>query len=186
MRKIKLRKVTGFRVKDVNKPIVIRDKRGVLFYDTSPLIPKVKRFNLPAGIELYVDSGSFVPMNKPYKYRLSKLPKIQRHKQSNPSNFKIEFGYNPHKATVYWDQKKIFFDDSFKEKPLPMLYFILYHEFGHKLFKTEKFADQYAKNMMLKRGYNPLQIVSAQLWGLSSQNYDRKRYIVKHIINLQR
>ena len=67
-----------------------------------------------------------------------------------------------------------------------MLYFILYHEFGHKLFKTEKFADQYAKNMMLKRGYNPLQIVSAQLWGLSSQNYDRKRYIVKHIINLQR
>ena len=185
MRKILLKDKTGFIIKDPFEPVIIRDKRGILFYDTTPLLPKVREFNLPAGIPLYLEKGSIVRKERPRKYKLTKLPNRERNKRS-PFNFQIRFGNNPNKATIYWRLGIILFDNSFKEKPLPLIYFILFHEFGHKLYKTEKYADLYSKNMMLIRGFNPYQIGISQINGLSSKNYERKRYIVDNLINIQR
>ena len=182
MRRLYIKRKTGFKVKDPYKPIIIRDSRGILFYDTTPIIPKVKRFNLPGGFPLYLESGNIEKLPKPVRYKLSRLPIRERYNKPKPFNFRIKFSNNPNKATIFWNHKAITFDSDFLEMPIPMVYFILFHEFGHRLYKTEKYADLYAKNMMLKRGFNPTQIGLAQIYGLSPKNIERKRYIIRKLI----
>ena len=128
-----------------------------------------------------MDTGNIRPLTRPVKYKLYRLPKIER-KYPSPYNFKIIFGYNPNKCTVSWIKKTILFDDNLKEKTVPELFFILYHEYGHKKYKTEKYADLYATNMMLKKGYNPSQIGAAPVTSLSSKQLPRKKYIVNKIL----
>lgn len=180
MRKLDLDKKTGFVVKDTTKPIIIRDNRGILFYTTEPLLPKVKCFNLPIG-NYFVETGSFVAMEKPRKYKLASMPFPERRKK-RPDDFKIIFEKNPNKCSVFWDRKTIVFDNSFKEKPLPQLFFVLYHEYGHHLYNTERYADLYASNLMKVRGYNPSQIASAHMHSLGSAQYDRKKYVTEKLI----
>lgn len=184
MRKLELTKKTGFKVTDIYKPIIIRDFRGIMFYSTEPMIPRVKEFNLPAGTYM-VDTGYFVPMNNPVKYPLVKLPVFER-LFPKPKNFEIRFGNNPNKCSIFWDLGFILFDESFREKPLPQLYFILFHEFGHARYKTEKFADLYAVNCMLKKGYNPSQIGFAPIESLSDNAIERKKLVVSKLLKLQR
>lgn len=179
-RKIVLQNVTGFRVKDVNEPILIRDTRGLIFYDTEPLVPKVKYFNLPAGT-FFVERGSFREAFTPRYYPLSKLPPPQRY-QTDPLTFKIEFGHNPNKCSIIWDEKRILFDSSFLERPEPEVFFILYHEYGHAFYEAEHLADLYAANMMKKKGFNPSQICYAHLDSLSPQQIDRKEFINQKLI----
>lgn len=180
MRKIDLKSITGFRVKDVHTPIVIRDARGIMFYDTTLLVPKVQYFNMPVGI-FYVESGYFVPTFSPRVYPLAKLPKPERNRR-RPFDFKIEFANNPNKCSIIWDEKRIVFDNSFWDKPLPEIWFIYYHEIGHALYETEEYADLYASNMMKKRGYNPSQICYAHINSLSSANFERKQFLNKILI----
>ncbi len=179
-RRLFLDKKTGFEVNDIFKPINIRDFRGVLFYSTEGMTPNVARFNLPAG-EYWVDSGNFRALPRPNQVTLSTLPFPERFYPSSDS-FKIMFGNNPNKCTIYWNKKLILFDSSFKEKPLSYIDLILFHERGHSLYETEKYADLYATNEMLKKGYNESQIGTAHLETLSSNQYDRKQYINRRII----
>lgn len=183
MRKLDLTKKTGFKVTDIYKPIVIRDFRGILFYSTEPMLPKVKDFNMPAGT-YFVDSGYFVPMPFPVQYHYIKLPIAQR-LLKKPSNFDVRFGYNPNKCTIFWDENYILFDDSFREKPLNQLYFILFHEFGHAKYSTEKYADLYAANCMLSMGFNIYQIGSAPVESLSENADSRKIFLVDKLLNAQ-
>ncbi len=180
MRKIVLTKKTGFDVTNVNVPINIRDYRGILFYSTEAMLPRVTKFNLPAG-EYFIDSGYFTPRMFPVDYKLSVLPFPQRFYPST-SNFRVVFKPNPNKCTVSWKTKEIIFDTSFMEKPLPQIDFILYHEEGHERFKTEKYADLYASNAMLGKGYNESQIGCAPLDTLSDAAYERKEYITNRIL----
>lgn len=180
MRRLTLDKITGFRVKDPTQPILIRDGNGQIFYDTEILVPKVKYFNMPAGV-YFVDRGYFTEALEPRQYELSDLPKPERRRRA-PTDFKIEFGYNPNKCSVIWDEKRILFDNSFREKPQYEVFFILFHEYGHALYETEKFADLYAANMMKLRGYNPWQICMAHLNSLSSEQYERKQFINEQLL----
>lgn len=180
MRKIVLDKITGFIVKNPNEPVLIRDANGIVFYDTELLVPKVKRFNMPPGV-YFVEKGFIAPTLFPREYRLAPLPKPERNKRK-PFDFKIEFSHNPNKCSIIWDEKRIVFDNSFLNKPQYEVYFILYHEFGHALYETEKLADLYASNMMKLRGYNPLQIIYAQMNSLSPQQYERKEFLNKQIL----
>lgn len=186
MRQLNLTKKTGFKVNDIYKPIVIRDFRGILFYTTEPFLPRVKEFNLPAGT-YFVDSGYFSPMTFPVRYRYAKLPFVQRMFRK-PSNFDVKFGTNPNKCTIFWDDDYILFDNSFREKPLYELYFILFHEFGHAKYKTEKYADLYAANCMLGMGFNPGQAIIAPVDSLSDSDeaIDRKEYVFNKILNAQK
>lgn len=179
MRKIVVTKKTGFRVRNPYKPVIIRDCRGVLFYTTEPLLPKTTKFNLPQGV-YYVDAGDFTPMEKPVKYKYIPLPLPERN-LAFPYSFKIFFGTNKNKCTIRWYDKSILFDESLKEKPLPDLYFILYHEYSHAKFETEKWADTMAYNFMIGKGFNPSQIGIVPIRSLSSQQWNRKKHLVKRI-----
>jgi hypothetical protein len=170
---------TGFRIRDVNCPVIVRDFRGVLFYTTEPLVPRVKEFNLPQG--KYLIDGPVSRMEKPVKYNLLSLPNPER-KMSDPFDFEVLFGSNPHKCTIDFKKGTIFFDNIFKEKPLPEVYFILYHEFAHQYFKTEKYTDALASNYMLIKGFNPSQIGRAHVNSLSSRQIERKEYNINKII----
>lgn len=172
---------TGFQVIDVFKPVNIRDERGILFYTTEPMLPRVTHFNLPAG-RYIVDSGFFRELQQPNEVRLSSLPFPERFYPST-KDFKLIFGNNPNKCTVFWDAKTIVMDRQFLNRPLPEIDLILFHEEGHSRYKTEKYADLYATNAMLKKGYNESQIGLSHLNSLSSAQYERKEYINKKIIN---
>ena len=181
MRKLEIKSKTGFKVTNPNSPVVIRDHRGILFYSTEPLLPRVKEFNLPPGT-YFVDTGYFVPMPQPVKNKLVKLPMPER-LLPKPSDFEIVFGNNPNKCTIFWKKGYILFDNSFREKPLPQLFFILYHEFGHARYRTEKYADLYAVNCMLSKGFNVSQIGTAPIYSLSDRATDRKEFVIEKLLN---
>lgn len=176
--------ITGFKNVAPEIPVIIRDYRGVMFYDTTGLKKLVKCFNLPAG-KYIVESGKFAPLKNPVPVKLTKLPAPERN-YPKPFNFKILFGVNPNKCSIIWRKKTILFDNSLFNSPLPELYFILFHEYGHQLYHTEKFADLFSTNYMKKRGYNDSQIGLAQINSLSTSQIKRKKFIIKNIINRQK
>lgn len=180
MEKLVLDRVTGFRVVDPYEPVIIRDKRGVLFYSTEDMTPRVTYFNMPEGV-FFVDSGWIEPVEKPRVYELAKLPPVERD-YGPMDHFKITYESNPNKCTVYWDLEEIVFDTSFQERPIPEVMFILFHEYGHRYFETEKYADLYASNRMKIAGYNPSQIALAQVGSLSERQMPRKEFLVNRLI----
>lgn len=178
--RIILRDKTGFRNINGN-PIVIYDKRGVIFYDTRDLENIVWEFNLPAG-EYYLERGKISEMMEPVQYELMPMPKPERNRRGDPTLFRIEFTENKYKCTVDWKARKIIFDNQFKNAPLPAVMFILYHEHAHKHYETEAICDRYAANKMLDAGYNPSQIGESVLT-LSDKNFPRKEYLINSLIN---
>lgn len=174
-RRLFVLKKTGFK-NNPNIPVIIRDFRGILFYTTQFLNKPVNAFNLPNG-EYIVDSGEFTPMDTPVYHPLIRLPSRQRW-YPNPNCFKVVFGNNPHKCSIIWDYKTILFDNKLKDAPLYVLDFILFHEFSHAVYGTEKYADLMAANYMKKRGYNPSQIGNAPLDTLSMGAHDRKVLLI--------
>lgn len=171
---------TGFKNNTPDVPIIIRDFRGVLFYSTVWLNKPVYNFNLPPG-KYMVDQGSFTQMSKPVKYKLAGLPRPERFFPS-PFKFDVKFGKNINKCSILWDQKIILFDNQFKESPLPILDFMLFHEFGHELYSTETLADQLSANYMKRRGYNPSQIGDAPISTLSERQIQRMQNVVDALI----
>jgi hypothetical protein len=179
MRKIVLDKKTGFKNNSPYTPVVIRDYRNMLFYDTNATLP-VNQFNLPAG-EYWVDSGNIVPMAKPVPYKLLSLPRRER-VYPKPYKFKIIFGNNPNKCSIIWEKKVIIFDNSFRDESLPVIEFIRGHEYGHQFYATEKYADWWSANRMLTKGFNPSQIGSAPIASLSDGAFERKQKITNKLI----
>jgi len=181
MRKMSLGIKTGFRVNDVTKPILIRDMRGIIFYETESLLPKVEFFNMPAG-NYWVEKGYFSETLLPRIYPLAVLPPIER-SMPDPENFDIEFGPNPNKCSILWDEKIILFDDSFRNRPEYEIYFILNHEYGHALYHTEDFADLFAANKMKMLGFNINQIHKGQDDSLSEQQQGRKDFVTQKLLD---
>ena len=171
---------TGYKITNPNIPVIIRDNRGILFYTTESMLPRITSFNLPPG-QYMVDSGMFAPLNSPVTFGLLSLPANERLLKS-PHNFRVVFGSNPNKCSILWGKDTILFDNSFKEKPLPQVQFILGHEFGHQFYKTEKYCDLYAANRMLRMGFNPSQIGLSPLESLSEGAYERKKMMVNKLV----
>jgi hypothetical protein len=177
---------TGFKIRDVYKPVIIRDERSILFYSTEDILPRAQFFNLPKG-DYFVQSGSFEKLPKPIAYSLIRLPPVQRFFYPSTKNFQIEIVKNPHKCSIDWESRKILLDESFRDKPWPLIDFILSHEVGHKYYgdkeNSELCADYFAANRMIKKGYNPLQIGYAQLDSLSGRQIERKNLLINKLIN---
>lgn len=176
---------TGFKITDPNKPVVIRDFRGLFFYSTEGLAPNVEEFNLPGFGKYFVDSGHFKQLPEPVRFKRLALPAIAENKFfPDPTQFKIEFGDNPYKCTVSYVKGIIKFDNAFRDASLPQIYFLLYHEYGHQFFKTEKYADFMSANYMMVKGFNPSQIVTAPWTTLSDKQEFRKQLLVRRIIEV--
>ncbi len=175
-----LSKKTGFVNKSPKIPIIIRDFRGKVFYSTEGL-KEVKSFNLPEG-DYFVDSGNFSQISRPVEFNKIPLPAPER-KFENPENYSIVFDINPNKCTINWAHKTITFDLSLLNLSIPQLFMILYHEYGHTLYKTEKYADAFAVNRMLQKGFNPSQIGKGHVNTLSKHQVERKNFIVNNLIN---
>lgn len=71
----------------------------------------------------------------------------------------------------------------FESLPNEVRYFILLHELGHRLFKTETLCDQFALKKFLDQGYNPSQAVIAltRILRPTPENYKRINNIFKII-----
>jgi hypothetical protein len=173
-----LKKKTGFKNLMPNNPIVIRDFRGIIFYSTIGL-SQVDSFNLPEG-SYFIDQGLIKELPAPVQVKYIEMPRAERWMKS-PDDFSIYFDENPNKCTIDWETQSITFDNSLKSSPLPNIFFILYHEYGHTLYETEKYADMYAANIMLKRGYNLSQIGLSQLTALSSKQFERKNNLISRL-----
>lgn len=186
MQTLYLDRKTGFRNNDLKVPIIIRDLKGRMFYETESFnrVGKpVKTFNLPVGAYKIV-CGNFSKMNSPVQYPLMTLPPKQRCKQ-NPSNFKIVIGHNPNKCSIIWDLGIILYDRTLYETAsVPTIFFIYGHEKGHRFYSTEKYCDWYSSNYMLRMGFNPSQIGLSPIESLSRGQAERKKQMVNNLIRL--
>lgn len=185
MREFNLLTKTGFAVKDIYTPVIIRDFRSMSFYNTEPILPKVKNFNLPRG-KYFIESGRIERLPNPIRYPYLKLPPRERRFRPVPKHFKILFANNPNKCTIDWNRQTITFDHSLKDYTLPELDFIRFHEYSHARYKTEKYCDLMAVNYMLAKGYNPSQIGHAQIESLSDGQFERKNFVINKLINYER
>lgn len=159
---LKVYKPTGFIA--LPERVVIYDllRPGVTtpFYDfdfSGKKIVDDRRFNLPVG-QYETDNNITQSFFKPSKNIPIPAPEIYR---TIPFGFPVYFSTNKNKASIYFDDKKIVIDPSFKSLPRYCLDFVLSHEYGHFIYRTEKFADLYSMKRMLKMGYNKSQIRNA-------------------------
>jgi hypothetical protein len=174
-----LHRKTGFKNLFPYRPVVIRDFRGIVFYSTEGLKP-VEYFNLPEG-NYFLDKGDIHLLDKPNPVKIMPMPRAERN-MPDPFNFNVQFCRNINKCTIDWETRCIYFDESFKNMSLPNIYFVLYHEFGHKLYTTEKYADLYAANRMLQKGYNYSQIGMAPIEALGTRQLERKTFIINNLL----
>lgn len=176
MKDLILEEKTGFQT---TLPFQIYDSKGVLFYDDT-FVNKIEsgqslKFNVPAG--LYKYNGSFVKLDEPVKTMTVALPPKERHYAQK--KYRIEFGDNPNKCSIFYDLGLILFDNQFVNSPMYVKYGIYFHELGHHYYKTEWKADLYATRKMLEYGFNPSQIGRVGLMTLSNNSFDRKEKTIK-------
>ncbi len=178
MKKLFLENKSGF---VAYSPFTIYEPNGNVFYssDFTDKIAKNKKllFNLPAG-KFYLE-GDITKLKKPKIFKDISLPKPERNIPRG--RYKIIFGKNPNKCTIYYKAKLIVFDNAFKDAPLYVKYDIYFHELGHHFYKTEKYADLYAIKKMLDYGFNPSQIGRVKIIALSSTSFQRKKYIINKL-----
>ena len=181
---IEITEKTGFKNLKRSIPIIIKDHRDIMFYDSRLLRKPPDTFNLPAG-KYYVQSGVFKSLPKPVNFKKIDLPKPTRQRPL-PTDFEIKFEDRPDKAQINWDAKTITFDNSFLRAPLPTVYFILFHEYGHAYYDGtkdgEKYCDAFAHNMMIDRGFNPSQSGLSSILSLSDRQLERKHFLLDEIL----
>lgn len=159
-------------------PVLIYDHRGNIFYNSNWAGNFRGYFNLPVG--QYYTNNNVKYLKEPIATPIIHLPRKERNKPL-PKSIKIQFGNNPAKATIYHKQNRILFDKKYLEKPLYEIWFIFYHELGHKLYQTEWKADLYATKRMFKAGFNESQILLAPWSSLSSKQEFRKTILIKSV-----
>lgn len=178
MKDLILEHKTGFLT---SLPFNILDDKGNIFYDSefTDHINKGKtlKFNLPGGIYKY--NGSFIKLDFPVDQINIILPPKERTINGSQKKYKIIWGENPNKCTIFYSPGVILFDKSYINSPLFIRYGFYFHELGHHFYKTEWKADLYATKKMLDYGFNPSQIGRVGLMTLSDSSFDRKEKIVK-------
>jgi hypothetical protein len=178
MKNLVLENKTGF---TTLVPFIIYELNGNVFY-SSDFVNKIEQdkrlnFNLPAG--RYTYEGTFIKLDNPIKFKVITLPIFERNLPKK--KYKIIFGDNPNKCSIFYSTGIILFDQVFKNAPLYVKYGIYFHELGHHYYKTEKYADLYAVKKMLDYGFNPSQIGRVSIFGLSSESMERKNFIIKKV-----
>ena len=118
-------------------------------------------------------------LTKPVEHKEIILPPKER--TIEKKRYQIIFDENPNKCTIFYKEGKIIFDNSLKNVPMYMKFNIYFHELGHHLYKTEKFADLYSAKKMLDLGFNPSQIGYSNLETLSDKQRERKEFLINKL-----
>ena len=179
MRNLTIEQKTGF---SSIMPFRIVDNKGVLFYDsefTDHIANGEKlSFNLPVGQYSY--DGNFTLLPAPVKQKTIILPLYERNIQ-NGKKYKVIFGVNKNKCSIFYEPGIILFDNQFKTKPLYLKYGIYFHELGHHYYKTEWKADLYSIKKMYDLGFNSSQIGRLGLEGLTDNSFERQLKIINKV-----
>ena len=106
MKEVFLTKKSTF--KALSKQITVYDKNQNLFYFFEGCNSRPSFFfNIPEGF--YRIKGSFKLLPE-YRNQNIELPQVER--KIKPAVYKIIYRENPHKATIYYNEKTIVFDHS--------------------------------------------------------------------------
>lgn len=180
MNSLILEKKAGF---FTSLPFVIYELNGNVFYssDFTDKISKgeVLKFNLPAGKFKY--EGSLNKLDFPIQTKTIILPLPER--LLLKKRYKIIFGNNPHRCTIFYKAGIILFDKAFKDAPLYIKYGVYFHELGHHFYTTEKYADLYSVKKLLDLGFNPSQIGRTNIYALKPESLERKEFIINKLTN---
>jgi hypothetical protein len=152
-----IKQKTGFEV--VGKAAV--NCNGTPFYHFTGADEKQKiQFNLPPG--KYEFLTPFKILEKPVNFTMPKARKREHfHPLPKPGELKVIYGNNPNKASIFPKKHVIIFDSKYKNAPQIVKDYLLFHELGHYLYKSEKFADEYAQAQLIEKGYPLSMIVKA-------------------------
>lgn len=171
---INLSKKTGF--KTDAKAVAVYCSDFAPFYYMESKNGKPIEFNLPPGN--YICEQQLQVMPKPIEYKTPALPKAEREYKHPNKAIEIIFRPNPNKCSIFLELGLIVADNSIKTKTIPEQKFVIYHELGHYLYKSEHLCDLYAVKRMLEEGYNPSQCVFSVNGCLSHQSQSRKDNIL--------
>lgn len=146
-------------------PVKILDQKGNLFYG-HPNKEGSILFNLPVGTFRSVNEISDTGYFKPYP--VAPLPYVDY--SIIPKDYLLRSTKNKNKATIIpgVDFFYSFIDPSIANHIYkPCLYFVLGHEIHHYFFhdkteESENLCDVGSYNLMMRNGFNPLQVEIAQ------------------------
>lgn len=178
-RRISVKNISGFLCYE---PKIRVYKQGKPFYFKDNLRGGVAEFNLPPGN--YETDNNILPRVRPVIFLPEKLPPPERN-IPRPKKFKVIICKNPNKCTIELPTGRIFLDKKFSQGNEVQVKFILAHELGHYLYKSEHLCDLYANNMLLKMGYNPSQLVKTQNKTLSNRAHPRKCFVLEKNFNVK-
>lgn len=136
--------------------VIVKDnKTGAIFYRHSKP-GKTIFFNLPPG-SWTIKGAKHKTTPLRYENKII-LPAPERFLY--PRHYKIVNVPDSVTTTGYinHDKKKIFINEDLEGAKRD---FVLYHELGHRHYSTEWKCDIFAAREMLKKGYNPSQVLNA-------------------------
>lgn len=146
---------TGFKCTGA---VLVNDTSGRPFYHFSK--PGEFTFNLPAGV--YDIKGEVTRLSEPVNYIFSPSRKKEHaHELPKPGQLKIIYAKNPNKASIFPKKHVIIIDTGYKNAPQIIKDYLIFHEIGHYFYKTEKYADEFAQEQLIKKGYPFSLIVKA-------------------------
>lgn len=174
---ISIKNKTGF--SSSGGAVMVTLPSGKLFYQVKRKSPFT--FNLPKGT--YKIQGNVKMLSKPIEYRI-KAKRVQesRHPLPKRGELKIEYGDNPNKASIFIKQHRILIDNSYKNAPEVVKAYLIAHEIGHYRYKTERYADEFAQQVLLDKGYPMTLIVQAAASTLYN-GHERHTYCYENMKN---
>ena len=168
--RISIKNKTGFET--AAKAIAIYSEDFAPFYYMEAKQGKLIKFNLPAGV--YFCEENIKQLPKPIEYKTPNLPKPEREFRHPEKPIEIIFRPNPNKCSIFLELGLIVAAPSINLKTRSEKMFVIYHELGHYMYKSEHLCDQYAVKRMLEEGYNPSQCVFSVNGCLSQHSQTRK------------
>lgn len=166
MKNFRVEKASGY---TANDSVLIFDAEGKPFYRFAQ--PGLIKFNLPKGS--YMTATDIRPQSKPHEYNFVRKRQREFFQYTPPkiSDLEIRFEDNPNKASVYPKKHLVVIDKEFQKLPKYCIQYLLAHEIGHYHYKTEEFCDEFAQELMLKKGFNKSQIEEAARRTLHAGHY---------------
>lgn len=176
---VRLNKKTAFRC---DGKIKVHTPDGKVFYQMEKRTPF--NFNLPGGV--YHIEGNCKQLKTPINYKFKGVRKVEsNHPLPKPNELVIQYGDNPNKASIFVKDHFILIDKSYKDAPKVIKDYLIAHEIGHYRYKTERYADEFAQEVLLKKGYPLSLIVQAAASTLMKGN-DRIYYCFENMKNTKK
>jgi hypothetical protein len=176
---VRLNKKGGFHC---DGQVKVHTPDGKVFYEFKKKTPFY--FNLPKGI--YHIEGNVKPLKKAIEYKIKeKRKKESDHALPQRNELKIEFGDNPNKASIWVKKHYILLDNRYKDAPQVVKDYLIAHEIGHYRFKTERYADEFAQQVLLDKGY-PMSLIVQAAASTLFNGHERHNYCFENLKNAKK